>query len=85
MDRYAPEAVSTEAAPEPAHEITECSRFRYAVRSIVWHLLTGFSVSGLCCGVPAAGYATTELPMPRPVWWKREAKRGVHEIEDFLS
>ena len=49
MDRYAPETVSTEAAPEPAHEITECSRFRYAVRSIVWHLLTGFSVSGLCC------------------------------------
>jgi hypothetical protein len=85
VDQYATEAATQEAAPEQAHEITECSAFRYAMRSLVWHLLTGFSVSGLCCGVPAAGYASAELPMPRPVWWRREARRGVGEIEDFLS
>jgi hypothetical protein len=85
VDQYATEAVSAQTAPEQAHEVTECSRLRYAMRSVVWHLLTGFSVSGLCCGVPAAGYATTELPMPRPVWWKHEAKRGLNDIERFLS
>jgi hypothetical protein len=58
---------------------------RYVLRSIAWHLLSGFSVSGLCCGVPAAGYATSELPIARPVWWRHEAKRGVDEIESFLG
>jgi hypothetical protein len=61
------------------------SRLRFLMRTTAFHLLTGFSVTGVCCGVPASFCPLADTMADRPRWWRSEAKRGVGEIERYLD
>jgi hypothetical protein len=73
-------AAESALVPNVAH-----SRIRFLLRATTFHLLTGFSVTGVCCGVPATFCPLGDNDVNRPRWWRTEAKRGIGEIESFLS
>jgi hypothetical protein len=63
-------------------EVTMTGWPAYAARTTRWHVL-----AGLCAlGAHFRPMATQAEPgRPCPVWWRREARRGLRQIQRYLA
>jgi hypothetical protein len=58
---------------------------RYVVRLCTWYMVSALTTAARGCGYIPAYEAPSSPVMRRPVWWTREAHRGMHELETFLD